>query len=343
LVKSIKKIMSSVDISPYILGDNEDVLKLEQLCPQGENLSLKFVRSTFHARSEVYEDYKILTAKKNGKIIGVTAAANKKVLMHDKTISAIYGYDLRVHPDFRKYGTAKILTKTIIEMFGNDINCLYSFVSGENERALKFVKRNFGARVSIPLTYMIIPVFKKLKSQKPYEFTNPIEIRNNYIMQNPGTVFIAQCEEKYLRGHVNSIKMSNIAGCSIWTNENLISEQVENIPITYDIMRLVFKIVRPLLKLPVIPRKFEIIKSWFLYDLYAKDIDGLKNILAVVNNLAFSKGRDFVYILLQNDDPLISLIKKLRMILFSYPYWFIAKGNSFPEESDKIYIDIRDL
>ena len=65
--------MGKIDISPYILSDNEDLLKLEQLCPQGEKLSLKFVRPTFHARSEVYEDYKILTAKMEGKIIGVTA------------------------------------------------------------------------------------------------------------------------------------------------------------------------------------------------------------------------------------------------------------------------------
>lgn len=335
--------MSNIDISPYLLIDNEDVLELEQLCPQGENLSLKFVRPTFHARSEVYEDYKILTAKMEGKIIGVTAAAKKNIFMHDQILNAIYGYDLRVHPSYRKFGTAKILTKTIIEMFGNDVDCLYSFVSGENERALNFVKRNFGARVSIPLTYLIIPVFRKLKSQNFYESADSIEIKNNYILQNPDVVFISQCEEKYLRGHVNSIKMGSKAGCSIWTNENLISEQVENIPLSYEIMRSAFKIVRPFLNMPVIPGKSEIIKSWFLYDLYAKDIKELKNILAIVNNLAFSKGRNFLYILLQNNDPLISLIKKLRMILFSQPYWFIAKGNSFPKHSDRIYLDVRDL
>ena len=335
--------MGNIVLSPYNLNDSEELLKLEQLCPQGTNFSLRFVRPTFHACSEVYEDYKIITAKVDGKLVGVTAASKKNILMRDRIIKAIYGYDLRVHPNFRKYGTARILTKNIIEMFGDEIDCLYSFVSGENERALNFVKRNFGARVSIPLTYLIIPVFRKLRQKEDFEFSNPTDITNNYLIQNPNLVFISRCDEKYLLGHVNSIKMNNGAGCSIWTNKNLISEQVDNIPLSYDMMRFVFNNIRPFLKLPVIPHKSQIIKSWFLYDLYAKDIDGLKNILAVVNNLAFSKGRDFVYILLQNDNPLISLIKKLRLILFSQPYWFIAKGNFFPQESERIYIDIRDL
>lgn len=339
----VNKSMTKIVLEPYDIKDNDEVIEIEKLCPQGGNLSLKFVRPTFHARSEVYEDYRILTAKMDGKIIGVTAAANKKVLMHNKKINAIYGYDLRVHPDFRKYGTAKILTKAVIEMFGDDIDCLYSFVSGENERALNFVKRNFGAKVAIPLTYLIIPVFGKMKSQMSYEVTNPTEIKNNYILQNPGMVFNSQSEEKYLLGHVNSIKIGNRAGCSIWTNENLISEQVDNLPFRYNMMRILFNTIKPFFRLPIIPKKNEILKSWFLYNLYSMDAGGIKEIISVLNNLAFSNGKNFLYILLQNDDRLLPLIKKSRKILFSQPYWFLAKGNCFPQLSDNIYIDIRDL
>ena len=70
--------MHKIELAPYSFSDNEEALKLEHLCPQGGDLSLKFVRPTFSARSEVYENYRIVTAKVGGRLIGITAAAKKK-------------------------------------------------------------------------------------------------------------------------------------------------------------------------------------------------------------------------------------------------------------------------
>lgn len=335
--------MINLEISPYKLSDNSDALKLEDMCPQGKALSLRFVRPTFHARSEVYQDYRILTAKSNNKLIGVAAGAKKKIKVGGEIIYAIYGYDLRVHPDYRKYGTAKILTEAVIKEFGDVIDCAYTLIAGENESALSFIKRSFGAKVVIPLTYLILPVYRRIKESLKFQFTSASEIHYAYIQKNPGIELLSEFDEKYLLGHVNSISLGQKAGCSIWTNENLISEQVIKIPVHFNLIRLLFNPLKLFMKFPSVPKQDEIIQSWFLYDLYAEDINGLKEILSAVNNFAYSKGKKFIYILLQTNDPLIKLVQKSRLLLFTYPYFFLANKKIFPKSSNKIYIDIRDL
>ena len=335
--------MKKLEIYPYEITDNSDALNLERFCPQGKGLSLKFVRPTFHARSEVYQDYRILTAKIENKLIGIAAGANKQIKAGDKLIQAIYGYDLRVHPDYRKYGTAKILTEAVIKEFGNDIDCAYTLIAGENERALSFIKRSFGAKIVIPLTYFIFPVFKMTNEIIKPELSSVTEVHTNYLRFNPALDFTSEFDEKYLLGHVNSISFGEKAGCSIWTNENLLSEQVVKLTPRYNILRFVFNTFKLFIPFPIIPKQGEIIESWFIYDLYAEDIESLSKLLISVNNLAFSKGKKFLYILLQNGDQLISLIQKVKKLIFEISYFFLAKGKIYPNDSSRIYLDIRDL
>ena len=98
-------------IVPYTLEDNEEALALEKTCPQGDALMLRFRRPTFHARSTVYEHSVILCAKEGERLVGIAAGALKQVMLHGRMVRALYGYDLRVHPDWRRYGTARKLPR----------------------------------------------------------------------------------------------------------------------------------------------------------------------------------------------------------------------------------------
>ena len=59
-------------ITPYTLEDNEAALDLEEQCVQGESIVLTYRRPTFHARSQVYDKYRILCAKIDNRLVGIT-------------------------------------------------------------------------------------------------------------------------------------------------------------------------------------------------------------------------------------------------------------------------------
>jgi ribosomal protein S18 acetylase RimI-like enzyme len=332
-------------ITPYTVKDNEAALHIEEQCVHGESIVLKYRRPTFHARSQVYDKYRILCAKIENKLVGITAWAEKSIRLHGELIRAAYTYDLRVHPDYREKGVAIRLSREMLDDIGQDVDCIYTLIAGENKRALGLAQKIIGMKLAIPLTYAIIPVYKKFKRTNNYFFSNIKEVHKQYLQTNDQIDFHPEFKTKNMVGHVSSIILTKekVGGCSLWTNENLLAEQVVSIPRSYQIQRFLSKLLLRFVKLPYIPGPADIIPSWFLYDLYAGSEKDFFSLLAAVNNLAYEKERKYLYALLQNNDRLLTFIKRTGYKIFTFPYYFLAKGRITPLQTDKIYIDIRDL
>jgi ribosomal protein S18 acetylase RimI-like enzyme len=336
--------MADINYVPYSVADNEDAIALESGCIQGESIALRFQRETFHRRSEVYENSQILCAKRSSELIGICAWAVKPLRYRDETIHAAYSYDLRVHPAYRGQGVAKGFVREASKILDNKMDCLYTLVSGENVRALSLVKRMYGTTQSLPLTYTIIPVYKRFRERKHFSISSAAEIHDLFLKENKEVDFLPELNGDRLIGFVTGIIGEDAcAGCSIWTNETLLAEQVVSLSWKYRVQRACFEALRPLVKLPRIPKPLETIRSWFLFDLFARDADALHQLLRRVNNLALDHGRDFIYMLHQKGDPHLSLIYSAGLRVYKLPYFFLAKGRICPGKRDKIYIDIRDL
>jgi len=335
--------LENLQIIEYNKNDNLAALELESLCPQGKSIQIKFNRPSFHLRSEVYDNYKIFCAKYGNRLIGILAGAEKFIKLNNKIIRAIYLYDLRVHPDYRKSGIAKLLTIAVLNEFGNNIDCVYTFVAGKNKRALDIVQRGFGADIVVPLTYTIFPVYRKFIVTKDYKRSGGIEARDIFSNKKKDVNFIPKFNENKMNGYLTNISIRDEASTSIWSNENILAEQIVKIPMKLRALSIIQKSLNPIIKLPEIPKKNEIIKSWFLFDLYSENDNKLKELLAVTNNLAFEQNYKYIYILLQNRDPLLASINKLGLKKFTLPYFLLAKGKYTPYQSDQIYIDVRDL
>lgn len=337
--------MSDLRILPYTGEDNEAALSLEEQCVQGKSLSLKFCRPTFHARSEVYDNCRILCAKVGGMLVGIVAGTVKFVKLREEMIRAAYIYDLRVHPDYRKYGLAKRLASAVLDDIGQSVDCIYTLIAGQNERAIGLARRSFGAKVVLPLTYAVLPVYKTLKEEEQHRFTDASGVHQTYLERNPSMEFVPEFDEQKLLGYVASLSVANPeeGSCSIWTNENLLAEQVVTVPVYLRILRAMTTPLRPFLKMPSIPMSDEIVRSWFLFDFYATDERSARNLMATVNNFALSHDKKFVYIFLQSHDPALVLIRRSGCPVFTFPYLLLAKGQKIPCESDKVYLDIRDV
>lgn len=337
--------MASIRIVPYCVSDNNAALSLERECPQGKSLILNFRRPTFHARSEVYENYRILCAKVENELVGIAAWAKKCVTFHGEKIRAAYVYDVRVHPSHRKYGTAKKLSNAIREDIGQNVDCIYTLIAGENERALGLARRCFGAQTVLPLTYAVIPVCKTYRLEKNPQLRDASDIHRMYLKHYREIEFLPAFEESRLLGYVSSISCGSgwEAGSSIWTNENLLAEQIVRIPLYYSIVNFLTAPLRLFVTLPRLPKVMETIHSWFLFDFYAKDKQNLRTILKAINNFAFTNGRKFLYILFQYHDPVLELLKDAGSNCLTVPYYFLANGRAIPTDGDRIYIDVKDL
>jgi ribosomal protein S18 acetylase RimI-like enzyme len=335
--------MNNLKIVPYNIGDNSAALELEGHCPQGESFSLRYIRQLFHSRSEVYDNYTILTLRSDDKLVGIAAGAEKIVSLKGRSIKAVYGYDLRIHPEYRKYGAAKLLSGSVVEHFGNDVECTYSLVSGENRRAVEFVRRGLGAKVVIPLTYVIISVHKKYKTNARCREIDFYEAHTAYLQREQKLQFVPAMNLSRMSGYVSSLMINEGISASIWSNENILAESIAKMPFHYEFLAKLQRPLKPFIKFPKIPVINEIIKSWFLFDLNAADCRDLYDLIRVINNLALENKKDFIYILLQQDSIIIDWLKKINIKSINFPYFFMAAGNLVPDLSDKIYIDIRDL
>ena len=336
--------MREISIVPFTAADDEAALNLEELCTQGGSLSLRYRRSSFKTRSSLYANSRIYCAKHGGKLVGIAAGALKPVKLHGHSVNALYGYDLRVHPDYRRRGIGRKLGEAQIEDLGNNADCIYTLVHGQNNRAFSLVTQYFSPDVVIPLKYVVLPVYKKFRVEKRCHFSTAPQIHQQLISNDGKREFLPEFSPEKLLGHVDSFYFQGKSeGCSIWTNENILAEQIMRIPRLFNMLRLICGPLRMFCDLPSIPKPGEILQSWFLYDLHAKDQSSLQKLLQAASNLALDSHKDFLYILLQETDPLLNWIRQSKLRVFTFPYFFLAKGNICPLPQDRIYIDIRDL
>ncbi len=337
--------MSNIQILPYSPEDDAAALALEEKCVQGTSLKLRFRRPNFRARSELYEKSRIYCARRDGELVGIIAGALKNVKLHGEDVRALYVYDLRVHPGSRKTGIGKTLTNALLDDLGKNAHCLYTLINGENEKALGLARHNFAPDVAIPLTYAFIPVYKKRRESSACRFVKAGDVRASYERAQAELEFLPSLNEQKQAGYVASLALDGPAGagCSIWTNENILAEQVMQIPSRMQALSILFRLLKPFVNLPHIPVPKEVIRSWFLFDLYANESESLKSLLAAVNNYALTNGRTYLYVLLRNGDPVLRQLRESHLKFFTLPYNFLAKGRAFPREADNIYIDIRDL
>jgi len=85
------------------------------------------------------------------------------------------------------------------------------------------------------------------------------------------------------------------------------------------------------------------VKSWFLHDLFAREVQDMRELLAEVNARALESGKDFVYILIQEGDPVIRAIREAGYRYLTLPYVFVAGGTNVPVPGLHIYLDVRDI
>ena len=334
--------MMDLRIAPFRGTDDPAACRLDRACVQGGSLAVRFSRPSFAARSEVYDDALILCAWAGSELAGTVAGAQKRVRLNGEAITAAYFYDLRVHPSFRTRGCARALIRAILDRMGNGADCVYILVAGQNERMLSLVgnRYRYPYEVVLPLTYVCLPTYRPRRSSG-HELAAAMDIWKEYVgLMQP--TFVPECDADRYHGRVASIRVDG-AGCSIWSNERIMAEEVVRIPPVLRMLRASAKVLGRIAPVPSVPADGSVVRSWYLYDLYARSEKALANLLGSANNLALEEGRTVVYTLLPERDDMIDWIRRYQRIRFSFPYRMLIRGRIVPGADARVYIDVRDL
>jgi ribosomal protein S18 acetylase RimI-like enzyme len=336
-------------IRDYIPSDNQAVLLLEKRCPQGKELQISFHRQSFHQRSEMYSDYAILVGLYEGKLVSVVAGAVKEILINGKKTTAGYFYDLRVDPDYRslRMKIAKKMCMQITKKISLNTDLVYCMIAARNLRALHLIKRYYDAKVIIPFKFLVNPVYKKRRTRGSIQVVDFGEVHEGFLRHNPDRDFYCSPDLMDLLGYVRSYRLessSGEAGCSIWSNKEILGERIESVPKKYEMIRSVLKIASPFMKIPHIPEKGESLDSWHLFDFYASTPANARELFLQINNVALQQNKTYIYLPLQESEDFFLVLKKCCW-KFSpvVDYFVLANGKELPQKKTKIYIDIRDL
>jgi len=297
----------------------------------------------------MYRDYDILVGFCGKKLVSVVAGAVKDILINGKIVRAGYFYDLRVDPLFRSsaMNIAKKMCSHITERISSKADLVYCLVAAHNPRALRLINRYHKAGVIIPFKYVVNPVYKKRKTGGLIKDLSFQENHERFLSHNRDRDFYCTPELGRMRGYVASYRLetsSGEAGCSVWSNKEILGERIERIPKKYRMFQRALKAASPFVKTPQIPVKGETLDSWHLFDFYASTPGSARELFLHLNNTALEQKKKYVYLPVQENEDFFPILKKCCW-KFSpdINYFILVDGKELPQKNAKIYIDIRDL
>ena len=162
-----------ISIRPFAQTDNEALLKVEKLCPQGDSKCAWGVakKGDISARYKMYDNWKMSVAEDDGKIAGWIGCTIKE----DRRRNNRYAYiaEVMVHPNSRRKGVvSKLVSEAESDVKDRGADHVYCFLY-ESNHASKSLFQNLGYAEKALLWNCALMVHKKSRISHKYSIENP--------------------------------------------------------------------------------------------------------------------------------------------------------------------------
>lgn len=199
-----------LSIRPYVESDNTAMLEIEKMSPQGnEKFAIGVDRSPdITARYRIYDNWKVLVAEEEGKIVGWAGFTVKQNPVQENTY--VYAVEVVVHPEFRRKGIATALSKEVdknAQEAGADY--IYGLISEQNygsiamarKRGYSNMRKVIGCWLS---AYRKVTIAEKFKIERvnKNDIKEVVNLINDY---NRGSVLFVPYSSESFEFHVNRI------------------------------------------------------------------------------------------------------------------------------------------
>lgn len=342
---------TNLQIGWYHPRDNAEALALEVRCAQGTKYRLRFDRPYFHRRAENFDEWRIVTARAGGMLVGICAGAIKPVQFEGQLTSALFLFDARVDPTVRRSGVAREVVAALIDWAASHAEIGYAYSVGDNEAVAQLGRRWIGAAAAPSYAYLVYPVYKTGARDPNVEPASAETVHQLFLArEGPFGIYCRPDGAFSAKAHVGSwicASGASSAACSTWSNEEIIAEVVERVPRSLALAGALFR-TWPInhFDVPHLPRRDEQVRSWYLYDFHATDGNSAAALMTGVAAEARQRGIDYCYIIHRGNEDWVGTLRRQVPRLFApvIPYSILARTLSgVPLHVHAPYIDIRDV
>jgi GNAT superfamily N-acetyltransferase len=303
--------MPSEAIRTATEADNAALRELERSCPQGTRLKIYSERDDYFFRSRLYGNDHTLVAedRQQGRIIGVMAAAVKKVYLGGEVRPAAWFYDLRVHPDYRRsvLGRHMLGVWNAMERWAQESgsHLIYGLVKHDNDPMIGMRDKRSGYRWVGGMEVVSRPVYRRARVREAPEEVRPEDAelsralwarfgsRDFYPADFRHDRLTPAMASSGLFSFFRLRRSESWAALGLFRAARVQRTRVVRIPAGYKVLRPVFAALSPLLPLPRIPAEGGSIGYYCLFDSIAEGPQGLalwRELVAHANNLALAEG-----------------------------------------------------
>lgn len=351
-----------ISIRPFNEGDNQSMLEIERLCPQGdENCAMGVDKKDIIARYKMYDNWSVLVAEEDGKIAGWTGWTIKTT--SEQKGKYAYFTEMMVHPAFRRAGIATKLVKEA-EKQAQEMEASYAYLYiYDSNKASQSLSEKMGYSRMRNIKFPGISTYKKLVVPSEYSI-KPIdkkeigdaaglinEHNSGYIHFTPFTDQTFESHLKFIPGYglenfwVIKDKDNKIAACAgLWDNSGLANLYYAREPAAMKIMKSIFGALSRITKVPKFPAEGEYFRVLYIVD-YAfdkKHPDAMLALLKYLNNISIDRKQDFLMAITDPEDELLAVIKKLKPQTEIWNVFAKTFEGNLPTFSP-FYVDIRDM
>lgn len=355
-------VKAMISIRPFNESDNQSMLEIEKLCPQGdENCAMGVDKKDIIARYKMYENWNVLVAEEDGKIAGWIGLTAKPINGREEKYA--YITEVMVHPAFRQAGIATKLVaeaeKSALEMKASYTYC-YIYEPNKVSKSL-FGKLGYSKVRDVKLP--AIPTYRKSDvsakySMKPVDkedIGDAVDLINEY---NSSFIhflpFTAQTFESRLKeipayGADNfwTVRDENnriVACAGLWDSSKLADIYYAREPLQIKIMKSVLGALSHFTKVPKIPEKGEYLKNLYVADFAfeKRQPDAMLELLKHLNNVSIDMNKDYMINTIDPEDDFFSIMKKLKPQVDPWTVFAKPLKGDLPTFSP-LYVDIRDM
>lgn len=342
--------------------DNGALLELQRKSPMGTNLVLRLDSSPdFFARSRPYEDWHVLVATEDGKIVGSAAYAPKEVLIDGEPVKTAYEYGFIVDPEWRRRGIASMLQEQIEERVRDDVGLLHLNITEDNLPSVSlFTKLGF-KMVKECRAYMLMAYREqrlvdeaRIRGMIQADVADVVSILNHFyrdhIFYRPLTA------EDFLRYYrrLPYFDMQNVlvyddegvkACLGYWDYNKVMKFAVERYNWRLRTLSAILKVAGLFAEMPRVPRQGEQLSNWYFTPIACRDPKELSELVKYILNKALKERVDFISTPLDPGGPLASILSAFRRNEGKFSWYMKSLSHRpVPDLSDKkLYVDVVDV
>jgi GNAT superfamily N-acetyltransferase len=342
--------------------DNWALIELQRKCPMGTRLALRLNGSPdFFARSRAYEDWHVLVATEDEKIVGSAAYTRKEAVIDGELVETVYEYGFIVDPERRRRGIASMLQGQIEESVRTDVDLLHLNITADNLPSINlFTKLGF-ERVKECRACMLMAYRRHrpvddlhIRNMTQADVSDVVNMLNDFYRDH--VFYRTLTAEAFLRRYrgLPHFDLQNIwvyddggvkACLGYWDYNKVMRFAVERYMWRWRILRPILEVVGIFAEVPRIPKQGEQISNWYLTPIACRDPKGLTALLKHLLNKALEENVDFVSVPLDLGSPLTAILSIFRRYEGEFGWYMKSLGQRpIPDLLDKrLYIDVADI